>query len=93
MEYGAQSVIQDGMMLMPMQCVGSYNMQVFTYYSSDNFTCIQMVCRFMILILGLELPHYIYIVLTVITPLVSKVVLRLGIHIPILIVITTKKQE
>ena len=93
MEYGAQSVIQDGTMLMPMQCVGSYNMQVFTYYSSDNFTCIQMVCHFMILILGLELPHYIYIMLTVITPLISKVVLRLGIHIPILIVITTKKQE
>ena len=66
---------------------------VFTYYSSDNFTCIQMVCHFMILILGLELPHYIYIMLTVITPLVSKVVLRLGIHIPILIVITTRKQE
>ena len=35
MECGAQSVIQDGMILRPIQFVDSYNIQVFTYYSSD----------------------------------------------------------
>ena len=65
------------------------------YYISDKFTYyIQVVWHFMIPILGLELPLFIYTMLPVVTTLLFyRVVLRLGIHILILLVITTKKQE
>ena len=80
---------------MHLQYVDSYSIQVFCIISDKyNYTYIQVVWHFIIPILGLELPLFSYIVFPVLTiPLVYRAVHRLGIHIPILLVITTKKQE